>query len=183
MSSILAALLRIMLLGAGLLSATAWRGVDSVLAFPETAVVMLVTGASVLTSGAAFGFSLLVRSLAALGLVDALLRSATTYMPGFHGGLAVRMVTTVLVVATAFAIARWLYWNRNVCPWDAPLFFALGSLFIAMGTRDAMGADVWPYRIGNVGIWTLLALAAATTFRLAVRRKATMAAAELRRAQ
>lgn len=177
MGSFLRAFLRVSLLAVGLWSVTRWRAVDSIIAFPETAIVLLITGVSVLVASARYALSLWLRCVVTVGLVDLALRSAIPLVARIGDGVAVRAVITVAVVgAISFAIQR-LGRESHIQRWDAPVFYVLASLFIAIGTRDAVGGEVWPYTAGNTGIWVLFAFAAIAATRalfdaLAVSRSA-----------
>jgi hypothetical protein len=165
MAAILRLLFAASMLAAGLWSIDRWRATDPILAFPESALVVLLVGSSVLAVGAFYGLSLLLRSFVALGLVDLLLRSASPFMPEVANGLLARAAATGAVVGAVFLFTQRLDWQHRARQWDAPVFFALGSLFVAIGTRDALGADAWPYALGNIGIWMLLMLTIVTAAR------------------
>lgn len=164
MTSPFLTVLRIAVASIALWSITAWRGVDPISAFPETAIVLLVMGICVMSRGTLYGLSLFVRCIAAVGLIDFCLRLLMSLMPNPADGVVIRFIVTGLAAMTAFMTAWWLDSRAYLRAWDAPLFFGLASLVVAIGTRDSLGMDSTPYVVSNVALWLGMGLMMLTAF-------------------
>lgn len=164
MISLFLVVLRIAVASIALWAITAWRGVDPVSSFPETAIVLLIIGICVMSRGIFYGLSLFVRCVAAVGLIDFCLRLLMSLMPNPADGVVIRFIVTGVAAMAAFMAAWWLDSRAYLRTWDAPLFFGLASLVVAIGTRDSLGMDSTPYVAANVALWLGMGLMVITAF-------------------
>lgn len=143
----------------GLCSLSSWRADDWIGSFPESGIVALIVGLCIMSTGIAYGLSLFMRSAIALGLIDFCLRSSGQWLSGEYDSLIIPFIVTSFATAAVLTFAWSLDLKNFRRRWDAPIFFILAGLAIALGTRDAMGSSSNPYVVANIGLWVAVVFA------------------------
>lgn len=133
----------------------AWNGEEPLFAYPESAMLLVLSGILVIASGFSATFSLFVRVVAMLGFTHVLLTVLSTVEPGYSSPL-----TATLLTGLAFCAASTVAWatlpaSSNERYRDALLFVTAGALVTAIGVRDTLGPSFSPYVLDNVGLWFL----------------------------